>query len=141
MTRWLNSLQPYGVVLLRIVLSAAMLYHGWTKVVPAGGFHGNHLLAGVDHYCHYIATMGLPYWLGYFSVFAEVVGGMALLVGLFVRFFALMITINIAMAIILVTSHRGYAASELTIALLAIAIMLLLTGPGRWALDRRIGLI
>ncbi|NYF80380.1 DoxX family protein [Granulicella arctica] len=141
MTRWLNGLQPWGVVLLRLVLAAAMLYNGWGKVFPAGGFHGHMSMAGVDHFCRYVVTLGLPYWLGYASVFAEVIGGLGMLVGLFVRFFALLIAGNMLFAILFVTGRHGYAASEYPIALLAIAIMLLLTGPGRMALDRRMGLI
>jgi putative oxidoreductase len=64
-----------------------------------------------------------------------------MLVGLFVRFFAFLIACDMVMAMVLVTGHRGYMASEYPIALLGIAVMLLLTGPGRWALDRRMGLI
>ncbi len=141
MTRWLNGLQPWGVVLLRYVVGFTLLYHGWGKVVPAGGFHGHNTFAAMDQFCRHIAGMGLPYWMGYLSIFAEVVGGACLLVGLFVRFFSLLIAGNMVMAIVLVTRHRGYAGSEYPIAIFAMAVMLLLTGPGRWALDRRMGLI
>lgn len=139
MTRWLNSLQPWGVVLLRFVVGFTLLYHGWGKVFPAGG-HG-FSLAGINRFCHFVATLGLPYWMGYLTIFTEVVGGACLIVGLFVRFFALMTVINISVAIVLVTSHKGYNGAEYTIAVFAMAVMLLLTGPGRLALDRRIGLI
>jgi putative oxidoreductase len=140
-TRWLNSLQPWGVVLLRYVLGFTLLYHGWGKVVPAGGFHGHNTMAAMDGFCKHVAALGVPYWMGYVAIFAEVVGGVALLIGLFVRFFALLAAGDMAMAIALVTWRKGYDGSEYPIALLAIAVMLLVAGPGRWAMDRRMGLI
>ncbi len=140
MIRWLNGFQPWGVWLLRIVLGAAMLYNGWDKVYPAGGFNGHNTLAAEEHFCHYIAGMGLPYWLGYVSAFAEVAGGICMILGLFVRFFGLLIAGNMLIAIALVNRHHGYTGSEYSIALTAIATMLLLTGPGRLALDRRLGI-
>ncbi|WP_263385365.1 DoxX family protein [Granulicella arctica] len=141
MTRWLNSLQPWGVVLLRLVLGVAMLASGWEKVYSPNILHGHNTLAALDHYCHYIASLGLPYWLGYISAFTEVVGGLCLLIGLFVRFFSFLVAGNMLTAIVMVNRHHGYSGSAYSIALLAIATMLLLAGPGRLALDRRMGLI
>jgi putative oxidoreductase len=141
MIRWLNSLQPWAVVLLRFVVGVAMLTNGWDKVYPPGGFHGHNTLSALDHFCHYVAGLGLPYWLGYVSAFAEVVGGFCLIIGLFVRCFGLLIAGNMLMAIIMVNRHHGYSGSAYTLALFAMALMLLLTGPGRLALDRRMGLI
>jgi len=66
---------------------------------------------------------------------------LCLLIGLFVRFFSLLIAGNMIVAIVMVNRHHGYGGSAYSIALLAIATMLLLTGPGRMALDRRLGLI
>jgi putative oxidoreductase len=140
MTRWLNSLQPWGVVLLRLVLGVAMLSNGWGKVYPAGGFNGHNTLASVEHFCHYVAGLGLPYWLGYVSVFAEVVGGLCMIIGLFVRFFGLLIAINMLVAIAMVNRHHGYSGSAYSVALASIAVMLLLTGPGTLCMDRRLGL-
>jgi putative oxidoreductase len=140
MTRWLNSLQPYGVVLLRLVLGAAMIYNSWDKVYPIGGFNGHYTFSPEQHFCHFVASLGLPYWLGYVSVFTEFVGGICLLAGLFIRFFSLLVAINMLVAIATVNRHHGYTGSEYSIALAAIAVMLLLTGPGTMALDRRLGL-
>lgn len=61
MSRWLNRFQPWGVLLLRIVLGVAMVYHGYPKVIPSGGLHSHNTFAAVDHYTHYIATLRMPY--------------------------------------------------------------------------------
>ena len=140
MTRWLNSLQPYGVVLLRLVLGAAMIYNSWRKVYPTGGFNGHNTFSAEQHFYQFVASLGLPNWLAYVSIFTEFVGGICLLAGLFVRFFGLLVAINMLMAIATVNRHHGYAGSEYSIALAALAVMLLLTGPGTMALDGRLGL-
>ena len=141
MIRWFNSLQPWGVILMRLVLGIAMLVHGWEKVYPSGGFGSHDTFSAIDHFCRYIASLGLPYWLGYVSAFTEAIGGLCLVFGLFVRLFGLLIAGNMLMAILMVTRHHGYSGSAYPLALLAMAFMLLLTGPGRLALDRRVGFI
>lgn len=139
MTGWLSSLEPWGATLLRLVLGAAMVFHGYAKVIPAHGLQGSPLSA-MEHYSHTIAALGLPAWLGYVSALTEFVGGLFLIVGLLTRFAALMVAGNLFVALFRVDLHKGYAASEYALALAAIAVMLLFTGSGAAALDRRIGL-
>jgi putative oxidoreductase len=138
MSRWLNRFQPWGLLILRLVLGASMLYHGWEKVVPSNFPHGS-LFSALNHYAHYIGSLGLPQWLAYVSAFTEFVGGICLVLGLFTRLFAGLVAINMLVAIFALTIHRGYGASELPLAMLAIALMLLFSGPGKAALDRRTG--
>jgi putative oxidoreductase len=138
MPKSLNSLQPWGAFFLRLVLGSAMLYHGYDKVIPAGGFQA-HPFSALQHHGHFVVSLGMPYWLGYVSALTEFIGGILILLGLFTRFAAFMIAVNMLFAIILVNRHHGYAASEYSLALLVIAIMLLFFGAGVVALDRRFG--
>lgn len=124
---------------MRLVLGVAMIYHGYTKVVPAGGFHRGNTLAALDHFAHYVGSLGLPYWLGYVSAFTEFLGGVLILFGLLTRFAAFMISCNMAVALVMVTRHHGYGGSEYSLALLVIALMLLFYGAGNVAVDRKIG--
>ena len=139
MSRWLDTLQPWGVLLLRLVLGVAMIHHGWSKVVPADLHHGN-ALSALDSWSRFVVSLGLPSWLGYVSAFTELLGGLLLVLGLFTRFAAFMITINMLVALLTVNIHKGYGATEYTTALIAIAVMLFLTGGGALALDRRAGI-
>ena len=139
MSKWLNSLQPLGALLLRLVLGAAMLYHGWDKVIPAGGFHGHNTFAALDHHSHFVVSLGLPYWLGCVSALTEFVGGILLILGLLTRFTAFMAAGNMLVAILFVNIHHGYSGSEYSLALFAIALMLMFYGAGTMALDRKIG--
>jgi putative oxidoreductase len=139
MSKSLNSLQPWGAFFLRMVLGAAMLYHGYDKVIPAGGFQA-HPFSALQHHSHYVVSLGMPYWLGYVSALSEFVGGILILLGLLTRFAAFMIAVDMLFAILLVNRHHGYAGSEYSLALFVIAIMLIFFGAGTLALDRRLGL-
>jgi putative oxidoreductase len=140
MIRFLNRLQPWTLTLLRLVLGISMVVYGSQKLIPSGGLHSAHPLAGIDAFNHYVATLGLPYWLGYVSIATEVLGGLCLILGLLTRFWALLITGNLLVALIKVNLHHGYHSSEYTLALLAIALMLLSAGSGALSLDRRFGI-
>jgi putative oxidoreductase len=130
MTKWLNSLQPVGALLMRLILGLSMAVHGYQKVVPNGALH---------HHAHYIVTLGLPYWLGYVSAFTELIGGILLIIGLFTRLAAAFVAINMLTAFVTVGIHQGFGIYNYILALAALAIMLLFYGAGALALDRRIG--
>jgi putative oxidoreductase len=131
MSKWLNSLQPWGALLLRLVLGVSMAVHGYQRVVPHGA---------LAHFCHYIVTLGLPYWLGYVSAFTEFIGGSFLILGLLTRLSAFLVAINMLFALFLVGIHQGFGIWNYIAELAAIAIMLVFYGAGRLALDRKIGL-
>jgi putative oxidoreductase len=140
MIRWLNRTQPAALCLLRLAVGAAMLYHGWPKVMPSGGLLHGHLRSGLDHYTTYIVSLGMPRWLGYVSAATEFLGGIFLLLGLLTRFWAFLVLINMLVALVKVNIHHGYDGSEYTVALIAMAFMLIAAGSGALSLDRRLGI-
>lgn len=140
MIRSLSKLQPWALTLLRLVLGISMLYHGWEKLIPAGGFSRAHPLAGIESFNHFVMTLGLPYWLGYISIVTEFLGGALLILGLLTRLSALLIAVNMLVAIWTVNMRHGYASSEYSLALASMAFMLVVAGSGALALDRRLGI-
>jgi len=130
MAKWLSSLQPFGALLLRLTLGVSMIVHSYEKVIPHGA---------LNHYAHYIVSLGMHYWLGYVSAFTEFAGGILLIIGFLTRFAAFMISINMAFALILVNRHHGYSGSEYSLALFVIAAMLVVYGAGAPAFDRKMG--
>jgi putative oxidoreductase len=130
MTKWLTSLQPFGALLMRLALGASMAVHGYGKVVPHGA---------LNHYVHYIATLGIPAWLGYVSAYTEFVGGILLIIGLLTRFAAALVAINMLLAFVFVGIHQGFGIYNYILALAALGIMLTFYGAGSLALDRKIG--
>jgi putative oxidoreductase len=130
MSKWLNGLQPWGALIMRLALGISMCVHGYQKVVPHGA---------LPHFAHYVANLGLPYWLGYVSAFTEFVGGMLLIVGLLTRLAAALTAINMLVAFAFVGIHQGFGIYNYILALAALAIMLTVYGAGAAALDRKIG--
>jgi putative oxidoreductase len=131
MTKWLNSLQPFGALLMRLALGVSMAVHGYPKVVPHGA---------LAHHAHYVASLGIPYWLGYVSAFTEFAGGILLVLGLLTRLAAAFIAINMLVAFFFVGIHQGFGIYNYILALAALALMLTFYGPGSLALDRKFGL-
>jgi putative oxidoreductase len=131
MSKWLNSLQPFGALLMRLALGLSMTVHGYQKVVPHGELH---------HFAHYVVSLGLPYWLGYVSAFTELIGGGLLIFGLLTRLAAAMIAINMLVALFFVGIHQGFGIYNYILALIALALMLVFYGAGSLALDRNVGL-
>jgi putative oxidoreductase len=130
MSKWLNKFQPCGALVLRIVLGLTMLHYGYQKVVPHGA---------LNREAHYIASLGLPAWLGYVSAFTEFAGSILIILGLFTRLAAGFIAINMLFAFFLVGIHSSFSSYSNILALAAIAIMLLFYGAGTLSIDRKIG--
>ena len=140
MSKYLDNLQPWAILFVRLTLGTAMLYNGWHKVIPAGGFHGSNIFSALQHWNAFVLHLGMPAWLGTVSALTEFLGGVALLLGLLTRFFAFLVAINMAVAVAKVNVHHGYDGSQYSLALIALALALLSFGSGTLAMDRRIGL-
>ena len=132
MTKWLNNLQPWAALVMRLALALSMTVHGYEKVIPHGALH---------RFAHYVATLGLPSWLGYVSAFTEFIGGMLLVPGLFTRLAAALIAVNLLVAFATVGIHQGFGIYNYILALAAIAIMLVCYGAGAMSIDRKIGFL
>jgi putative oxidoreductase len=123
---WLGSV---GLLLLRLVVGAAFLFHGWPKI--------HHPLDWMG------PEASMPAILQCLAALSEFGGGMALILGLLTR----LATLGIAgvMSVALATVHLpmghpfvgkpGGPSYELAAVYLACVILLLLLGPGRLSLD------
>lgn len=138
--RTLARLQPWTLLLLRLAIGFSMVYHSHEKVFTAESLHSGHYLAPMQYFNQFVAHLGLPAWLGYVSTITEFFGGLFLLAGLFTRFWAFMVAGNMLVALITVNMHHGYPGSEVTLALIAMSLMLVTAGSGKLALDRHFGL-
>lgn len=97
-----------ALVLLRITLAVLVLLHGWSKVTNGVG--------GIESL---LTQAGLPAFLAYGVFVGEVIAPLLVLVGLYVVPAALVIAINMVVAILLV--HSGHIFQ--------------LTKSGGWALE------
>jgi putative oxidoreductase len=88
---------PYGVFLLRVSMGVMFILHGAYLKVMAFGMTGTG---------QYFASLGLPEWFAWVVMFYETIGGVALIVGLYVRVAATLLGIHL-----LVAAYLGHAAS------------------------------
>ncbi len=93
-----NRTAPYGALLLRVSMGALFLAHASLKYfvfTPAGTEK-------------YFASLGLPPVFGLVVIVAELIAGIALILGIWPRLAALLIAPDLIGAIILVHSHNGF---------------------------------
>jgi putative oxidoreductase len=122
-----DRLQPLGLLVLRIVLGAIMIAHGYHKVF--GGFHGHQQMVG---------GLGLPAWMAYLSAGAEFFGGIFILLGVLTRVFSLALVMEMAIAIWKVHFKNGLMGSggyEFPLTCAAMAFALLCFGGGPWGFN------
>lgn len=119
-----------GRLVLRVVLAILILFHGVSKVI-----------GGVGPITGMIAKLGLPAGLGYLVYIGEVVAPTLILIGLFTRAAALIVMVNMIVALLLVhtgqffsLSNMGGWALELQGMYLGSAVALALLGAGRYSI-------
>ena len=119
-----------GRLVLRAVLAILILFHGVSKVI-----------GGVGPITGMIAKLGLPAGLGYLVYIGEVVAPALILIGLFTRAAALIVVVNMIVALLLVhtgqffsLSNMGGWALELQGMYLGSAVALALLGAGRYSI-------
>lgn len=123
--------EDLGKLVLRITLAILILLHGIAK-----------LQHGIDFITGLVTNVGLPTAFAYLVYIGEVLAPILVLVGLFTRPAALIIAINMIVAIALVHMNELFAltktggwALELQGMFLISAIVISLLGPGRYSLD------
>jgi putative oxidoreductase len=123
--RFLDRLQPLGLLVLRVVLGVIMIAHGYHKV-----------FGGLSKHAAFVHSLGVPAWLGYVSALTEFIGGILLVGGLLTPIVAIAVCINMVVAVVKVHLHQGLVGGyEYPLALAAIAFSLIFFGPGAVSLD------
>jgi len=125
--KFLNSLQPFGLALLRVALALIFIYHGYPKLVRADAMMRQFF---IQH--------GFPsYFVGLAGIL-ECVGGALLLIGLFTRPAALLLAAEMLIAIWKVKLVHGvFAVNEyqFELALAAACLALATVGAGSLSVD------
>lgn len=120
-----------GLFVLRVVAGAALMLHGYPKLMVASHWMG--------------PESTIPGWLQALSTFTEFFGGLLLLLGAFTPFASIGIILTMAFALFAVhVANRDPfvlpegttgASYELVLLYLAIGVMYLLVGPGTHSVD------
>jgi putative oxidoreductase len=128
--KFLDSFRPLGLLVLRIALGIIFLSHGYPKLA--------HLRGGTQMQGFFVEH-GLPGYFAYLAGVIETFGGGLLLLGLFPRAAALLLGIEMCVAIWKVHSGHGYMAVrdyEFPLALAAACFALATVGAGLISLDQ-----
>jgi putative oxidoreductase len=125
----LHSTDDHGKLALRVVLALLLLFHGVSKL------HG-----GIGFISGMLEQAGAPAALGYLVYVGEVIAPLLILIGLYTRAAALLVAINMIVALLLVHTSQFFTmadtggwALELQGMYLGAAIVLALLGAGRFS--------
>jgi putative oxidoreductase len=129
-TNWIDR----GLLLLRVALGVVFVMHGGQKLFVMGPS----ILSG------FLASLGMPfpYVNAILVTAAELGGGLALLAGAFTRVAGLLTAFTMAVAIATVHLANGFflpAGFEYTFTLLFASLAVVMTGPGAYSVDARLG--
>lgn len=124
--KFLNSLQPLALVLMRVALGIIFLYHGYPKLIRGASMQP------------FFVEHGLPAQLVFVAGVLEVFGGVLLILGLFTQISGLLLAGEMAVAIWKVHSDRGIMAVreyELPLAVAVGCFVLATVGAGAISVD------
>lgn len=125
------SLGPFGIALIRIVVGFVFVMHGQQKFFEMG----------VGNLESWFGSLGIPApaLAAMVVSLVELVGGAALIVGVFTRVFGMLLAVDMIVALVVVHLPNGFFAAnngvELVLVLGAASLGLVLTGAGALALD------
>ena len=124
-----------GKLVLRVLLAVLILFHGVSKLIGGVGF-----ISGM------LAKAGLPGALGYFVYVGEVIAPLLILFGVFTRAAALVVAVNMIVALALVHTRQFFSlndtggwALELQGMYLGAAVAVALLGAGRYSVGGAAG--
>jgi putative oxidoreductase len=118
------------LLLIRLVVGVAFLYHGWGKIQHPFSWMG--------------AQATVPAFFQFLAAISEFGGGLAILVGFLTRLGALglFFTMSYAVYTVAILMHAPFVASgfgpsaEPAATYLVLSLLLVVMGPGRFSLDR-----
>ena len=131
-----SSLNDLARLLLRLALGAVMWAHGAQNLLGVFGGHGP------QGFVRLVGTLGLPASMAWLAIAVEFFGGIAIALGVLSRLAALGFAVAMVVAIVKLHWANGFFMNrgegyEYPLLLAVVAFVLLITGPGRYALFGR----
>lgn len=129
---FLNSQRTLGYTITR-VLGGFILFWAGVGKLTGPGFSG--IVGAFDR-------MGIivPQVTGPFILLLELLGGAAVILGLFTRYLGVLFTIEFIVAFLAVKMGAGYSNFRIDVALIAMSVLWATHGAGEWSLDRKMNL-
>lgn len=127
----MHRFDALGITILRVTVGLVFVIHGLQKLFVIRFAGVSQMLAAIGIPLPDVAAVALT--------LVEFIGGLLLIAGLFTRWAALLLAVDMAVALVAVHLRNGFflpGGFEYTLTLLAANIALALSGPGALALDR-----
>jgi len=135
--------QSAAALALRLIIGFGFMAHGWAKISRGTAGFGKLLAQEGVPFAHLNGMVG-PY--------VELLGGLAILVGLYVVIVAIPLIVTMGVAMLFVQGHYGFSAVktvgltpegpvfgppgyEINLLYIAGLVALMLLGAGRWSVD------
>jgi putative oxidoreductase len=126
-------MEPIAYTIMRVVFGFIMIMHGWPKWTRGAEAIGN----------AFATNYGVPRSFAYLAIFFEVVGGAAVIVGLFTRFFASALAIELLIAMFAAHWAKGFSVGgggyEYVMFLGFVCFFIAIRGGGVYSVDAKIG--
>lgn len=130
----LRTPKSTSLTVVRIVLALVMFPHGAQKML---GWFGGSGFAGTVSF--FESGLGIPPVLTVLAIIAEFFGPILLLLGLFTRFGALLLILNMFGAMVIVNFENGFfwtnQGYEFPLLIASLAALLLVKGAGSFSID------
>jgi putative oxidoreductase len=119
----------FAPLILRVVVGATFIVAGWGKIQ-----------AGTEAITGFFTSVGIPFAgiMAPIVMWVEFLGGIALVLGVWTHLVSKLLAVIMLTATLMVHLENGFTGQggyQLTLTLLAALISLMITGPGKFALN------
>ncbi len=127
-----DKYQDWAPLVLRVTTGLIFAMHGWQK-----------LQGGVPAVAGFLGTLGFPApeLFAVLLIAVELGGGILLILGLYTHWVAKLLALVAVVAMVTVHLKNGFFMSaggyEYIMLLFAASFSLMITGPGKWSLDKK----
>lgn len=122
-----NNAEQYGYLALRISVGIIFVMTGWAKLADIGAISG--MLASKGFFW--------PMMWAYLVAITEFLGGLGVIFGVFVRFWAQLLAIVMVVALLLAHVGGPFMQAMAPIALLGSTLALAFLGGGKWLATKK----
>lgn len=120
-----NKIQEVGLLLMRIALGLTFFIHGYVKFRD-----------GIENVSGFFSSLGLPGFMAYVVAIVELVGGIAMILGLGTRIVGALFALVMLTAILTAKRSAGFVGGyEFEMMLLAGGVLMLLSSSRLYSLD------
>jgi putative oxidoreductase len=129
------SMLPVAATLVRVVVGIMFLVHVWGK------FNAGHARIAAAFGNNY--GLPMPGLFAYAAMGMELIGGICLIIGLFTRFWAAALAVEIGIALIVAHLPKGYSIGaggyEYVLLIGVVLLTIAMRGGGPYSVDAKIG--